>query len=274
MKLFNNLNRKLPKKEKELIQNISNNLLSLIEKSLDDKNKCHTVEIYKKEIDEYKNNLEILKNENKQLIGELRILRDAETIIKQKNDKLNKINKDISDKLKECEIKIKQYEIVIKDLQKINNNLKNELSINKTMLLSITNMLFKAYEIICNDLKALIDNIKQPVINIIIEINKCKVYDPTIEIDDSHLEIKYQEYINILKTSTFENDFIPYVDDKVAIILTEIDNIKKNKKITIETVENSLVIESNKLREIYNILNYLYNFYQNDIDNKVIEIID
>ena len=39
MKLFNNLKKKLPKKEKELIHNISNNLMSLIKKSLDNKDK-------------------------------------------------------------------------------------------------------------------------------------------------------------------------------------------------------------------------------------------
>ena len=37
MKIFNNLNRQLPKKEKELIHSIGNNILSLIEKSIHSK---------------------------------------------------------------------------------------------------------------------------------------------------------------------------------------------------------------------------------------------
>ena len=96
MKLFNNLNlsRKLPEQEKKLLHSIGNNLLNLIENAVNsNKNDdiSSTVEMYKREIDNYKKTLEILKNDNKMLVIEIKILRNTDrelqyTYIKYRNN--------------------------------------------------------------------------------------------------------------------------------------------------------------------------------------------
>jgi hypothetical protein len=282
MKLFNNLNKKLPKKEKELIQNIGNNLLSLIDKSLEDKEKCNTVDIYIKEINEYKNSLENLKNENKKLLEELKILRNNEMDLKNKNQELTNINILIDIKLNELEKKISKYILEIGKLTKLNKKLndtlnntdKSEKSYDKMIL-----MLFKAYDIIVNDLKQLIINLYKPVISIKSEINKVMSFNSssfvyTIKINDAKLRIDHTEYVDILNKPTFETEFESFINDKVKVILDNINKLKQPPYHNLELLEQNLIKESNELRNIYNTINYIYIFYNNQLTSNVVKLAD
>lgn len=280
-----NLNRRLPEKEKKIIHSIGNNLLSLIDKAVQNKGNTkitNIIDIYTKNIEECKYDLDKFKVDNKILIEELKVLKNKENELKSLTNKiseLQEINKEILKKIDELHIKLKEYASKIKTLYKINKELtlvnKQLEDKIKTKNNKYIDFLFAAYYKNCNDFKKLIIDISQQVINIKLEINKCiKIANDnnnTIKINNTLLEARHNKYIIHLENSNFKT----FVKNEIDTIMNEIDNYRKIcEDYDISEINAYLIDYTNKLQLTYNTINDIYIFYNNQINSQVHNIAD